>query len=125
MEHTHGNRKSVAGMAIILLLTVPILTATGSGSGGLFGIFSGSNSDSVAANTEYSWEEIATHNTIDDAWIVVDGVVYDISRFAKFHPGGNVFQFGADNSRTYHRGHGSNTSRIRRYAIGVVASQTN
>ena len=30
-------------------------------------------------------EEIAKHNSIDDAWVIVDGAVYDVTSFL---PGG-------------------------------------
>ena len=30
----------------------------------------------------------ARHNAAGDAWIVVDGAVYDVSKFAGMHPGG-------------------------------------
>ena len=36
------------------------------------------------------WSEIAQHSTLDDLWIVVDGVVYDMTEFIQGgdHPGG-------------------------------------
>ena len=37
---------------------------------------------------EHSWEEIARHKNRGDQWIVVDGCIYDVSRWAKKHPGG-------------------------------------
>lgn len=37
---------------------------------------------------EFTLEEVAKHNTGDDAWIVVDGMIYDVTKFAKAHPGG-------------------------------------
>lgn len=37
---------------------------------------------------EASLEEVARHNQAHDAWIVVDGVVYDVTRFLYEHPGG-------------------------------------
>lgn len=32
--------------------------------------------------------DVKKHSKADDAWIVIDGDVYDVSKFAKMHPGG-------------------------------------
>lgn len=37
-----------------------------------------------------SWAELARHNTVDDAWIAIKGRVYDVTKFAQFHPGGDI-----------------------------------
>ena len=37
------------------------------------------------------WDEIMRHSMQDDAWVVIDGVIYDITQFIKDesgHPGG-------------------------------------
>ena len=33
-------------------------------------------------------EEVALHRGLDDAWVVVDGEVYDVTEFLQSHPGG-------------------------------------
>jgi fatty acid desaturase 2 (delta-6 desaturase) len=37
---------------------------------------------------EYSWEEIKKHSQNNDKWLVIDGTVYNISEWARRHPGG-------------------------------------
>ena len=36
----------------------------------------------------YSKEEISKHNKDKDLWIIINGKVYDLSKFGKVHPGG-------------------------------------
>lgn len=43
---------------------------------------------SKPALKEMTPAEVAKHNTADDLFIVVRGVVYDVTKFAKVHPGG-------------------------------------
>jgi cytochrome b involved in lipid metabolism len=35
----------------------------------------------------YQWEEIKKHNKENDCWVVMKGVVYDISKYINEHPG--------------------------------------
>lgn len=37
----------------------------------------------------YSWEEVKEHNKSGDGWIVIEDKVYDVSRWARKHPGGS------------------------------------
>lgn len=43
--------------------------------------------------TEYSWEDVAKHTSRQDGWLVIDGNVYDVTNWAKKHPGGSRILF--------------------------------
>ena len=38
----------------------------------------------------YSLEEVSRHNTPQDAWVTYNDKVYDITKFIRKHPGGNL-----------------------------------
>jgi cytochrome b involved in lipid metabolism len=42
----------------------------------------------VAELKKYSWDEIKKHTSENDAWIVIDGKVYDVTSYMPTHPGG-------------------------------------
>ena len=35
----------------------------------------------------YTMEEVARHGSKGDAWVVIDGDIYDVSKFSRLHPG--------------------------------------
>lgn len=37
-----------------------------------------------------SWEELAQHKTASSAWLSLHGVVYDVTTYLNYHPGGNI-----------------------------------
>ncbi|GAA6053409.1 hypothetical protein JCM3770_002311 [Rhodotorula araucariae] len=42
----------------------------------------------MSSTKSFTLEQVNQHNTEGDLWIVVNGDVYDLSRFAELHPGG-------------------------------------
>ena len=79
--------------------------------------------------TEFSMEEVAKHNKKDDLWIVVKGVVLDVTNWLDEHPGGPQALFshmGRDASEEFEMLHDDEV--IPKYAaeivIGRVKGQT-
>jgi len=51
-------------------------------------------------------EEVALHNHSSDAWTVIDGVVYNLTDYIVFHPGGEpkiMEAAGKDATRRFHQ----------------------
>lgn len=76
---------------------------------------------------KYTMEQVLLHNTKEDAWIVIDDAVYDISSFIEKHPGGSAVLLkvmGVDSSEQFHAvGHSRGAHRMmEKYRIGKVAA---
>ena len=54
---------------------------------------------------EYTMEEVKKHDKPNDAWLVIDGNVYDVTKFIPHHPGlGAIFNgVGKDATEIFHR----------------------
>lgn len=81
----------------------------------------------LQAGNEFTLEEVAQHDKAGDAWIVVDNVVYDISKFLRTeaHPGGDVIltQAGKDATDIFHAYHPAYVAKRKfpKYRIGTVS----
>ncbi|KAK2756531.1 hypothetical protein FQN54_005424 [Arachnomyces sp. PD_36] len=63
---------------------------------------------------QYSKEEISLHNKDGDLWVLIDGIVYDLSKFQERHPGGKKILLafaGKDATKKFQKTHGPNTMR--------------
>eukprot|EP00798_Chlamydomonas_sp_ICE-L_P000414 gene414-1809_t len=63
-----------------------------------------------------SWEELALHKSPSDLWIAIHGVAYDVTEWAKFHPGGwRLLEFygGMDASEPFLAYHAPSQSKSR------------
>lgn len=74
-------------------------------------------------------EEVALHNTPNDCWIILNGKVYDLTIFARSHPGGSAViraAAGTDASRTFTMSHSLDDpqTRLSQYCLGHVAKDS-
>ncbi|KAN0048042.1 hypothetical protein ACTA71_002433 [Dictyostelium dimigraforme] len=82
----------------------------------------------VIAGKQYSWSELAKHNTEHDCWVAVDGKVYDITKWVPLHPGGKevlLLAAGRDVTNlfeSYHPMSDKPTSILKNYEIGYISS---
>jgi cytochrome b involved in lipid metabolism len=66
--------------------------------------------------------EVAKHNKQDDAWIVLDGLVVEVTRFIPVHPGGVAILMslvGTDVSDEWHGIHGADLTKFRAQEKGA------
>lgn len=81
---------------------------------------------SVAAKS-YSKSTVAKHHTAANCWSIVDGKVYNLTKYVAKHPGGRkriIRMCGKDASAAFHGQHsmGSRANKVvlTRYLIGTV-----
>ncbi|KAI1841879.1 hypothetical protein JX266_011957 [Neoarthrinium moseri] len=79
----------------------------------------------TTTNIEYSAKEVAAHRESDDAWMVIHGQVYDVSKYIHDHPGGAdilVEAAGADATEAFdNAGHSEDAIEIMaEYSIGKL-----
>eukprot|EP00164_Ancoracysta_twista_P017339 GFYU01029479.1.p1 GENE.GFYU01029479.1~~GFYU01029479.1.p1 ORF type:complete len:359 (-),score=73.33 GFYU01029479.1:188-1264(-) len=80
---------------------------------------------------EVTLEEVETHNTEDDAWIVIHGAVYNVTVFRNAHPGGKdklTPWFGKDATMAFIKLHGPNYLRtvgVQNHIANVCDESTN
>jgi len=80
---------------------------------------------------EFSWEEIRKHDGEGDAWVVMDGKVFNVSKFLGDHPGGASIvlgHLGQDigdvwDDEDYHSHSQSARKILEQYCIGVVEGE--
>jgi cytochrome b involved in lipid metabolism len=75
----------------------------------------------------YSKSTVAKHNKASDCWTIVDGKVYNLTKFVAKHPGGRkriIRMCGRDASAAFHGQHSSgsraNKVVLKRYRIGTL-----
>jgi len=74
---------------------------------------------------KYTLEEVKKHNTKNDAWIIINGIVANITEWIPKHPGGMVIMKGVGKDATQlfkNIGHSSYALKmLKKYQIGILA----
>lgn len=83
------------------------------------------NLGSQREKTVFTWAEIIKHDKRDDCWVVINGCVYDLTRFLPLHPGGDMILDGAGGECTpmwysYHSSLSIQHGPPPKYKIGTV-----
>eukprot|EP00301_Raphidiophrys_heterophryoidea_P027641 c974_g1_i1.p1 GENE.c974_g1_i1~~c974_g1_i1.p1 ORF type:complete len:477 (+),score=100.23 c974_g1_i1:44-1474(+) len=88
----------------------------------------GAGQDVVNGKTlpEIKFADVKKHDKYNDAWMIVHGLVYDVSEWAKRHPGGDVILLGAGTDasvmfESYHP-NGVPNATLAKYVIGRIES---
>ncbi|KAI8812657.1 protein CYTB-5.1, partial [Cladochytrium replicatum] len=81
----------------------------------------------MASLKTFEWADIASHNKRKDTWMVIDGKVYDITKFLDEHPGGEevlLEQAGVDATEAFDEiGHSDDAKELlKTYLIGQINS---
>ena len=84
--------------------------------------------DDVSKLPRYTREEVAKHNTPASNWISVDDFVYDVTKFAKFHPGGKAFidrVAGTDSTNAFYKYHRKDVLEqvAKKFRVGVLVER--
>ncbi len=59
-----------------------------------------SEPENTQAGETFSIEEISTHNSPTDCWLLIDGKIYDVTNFIPGHPGGSTILEGCGKDAT-------------------------
>lgn len=78
---------------------------------------------------EYTLAQVAQHNKDGDAWVVVGGKVFDVSKFARMHPGGKgiLLEYaGKDATQVFYQFHRHDIFKKyeQRLVIGTLSKST-
>ena len=78
----------------------------------------------VPPKAKFSMKTVAKHSTLKDCWIIVQNLVYDVTKFLEEHPGGKasiLMKAGTDCTADFDAIHSKRAwSQLREYCIGSI-----
>ena len=75
--------------AVLLAALLAIFVSRACFGGGASSSAGASSAQRPDPNTPYTAAQVATHDSEDDLWVVIDGKVYDLTEYVHEHPGGS------------------------------------
>lgn len=79
--------------------------------------------------TQFTWQEVAMHNTAQSAWVIAKGKVYDVTKWVDRHPGGRemvLIHAGreiTDTMKSYHPFSDKPWKVLAKYEIGELVGE--
>ena len=134
MSVTVPTRKSLSGalataaLAATMLGSVAVTPAVSASAAPVQSVSSPARySGAFVSSRTYSKTTVAKHHTASNCWTIIDGKVYNLTRFVAKHPGGRkriIRLCGHDGSAAFHgqhsRGGRASTVVLKRYKIGKL-----
>lgn len=74
---------------------------------------------------EFTEEEVSKHNTETDCWVIINGIIYNLTKFISNHPGGKqsiLNVAGKDGSDIFNNVHGNGPQKfvLKVYKVGIL-----
>lgn len=84
------------------------------------------NSQEPVTKSVYTKEQVRSHNSRKDCWVIIDHQIYDVSNFMFVHPGGlkSILIHGGNDCTSeflrLHRQHHKALNLIKQYQVGQL-----
>ncbi len=84
------------------------------------------NNHETITKVNYTKEQVSSHSTRKDCWVIIDRQIYDVSNYMFVHPGGlqSILKFGGQDCTSeflrLHRQHHKALELLRQYSIGIL-----
>lgn len=93
---------------------------------GLFGKKKEASTVDTSSLTTYTVDEVKAHKTKDSLWIIIEGLIYDVTKWQADHPGGDevLLELGGEDATVSFDdvGHSKDARKqLRSFLIGKLA----
>ena len=89
-EQSQGDEKTTSGFLVPTAQPQPVTTAGKVGKSHHQFLKVMAEKKTGSQNLSVTLEELSKHNTLESAWCSLNGVVYDVTVYIDYHPGGKI-----------------------------------